>query len=212
VFLSDLENISFAIGKLGYAASQDKENVSGGALPRGSESAGAKELVAQTVAGPQIIGLPVDADFQLPLNQEQMVFQARPWRTVIGNARARFELALKGLGSQSLGGWRHRTPPEPNGWICPDRLRASADERDKVILNHVHQPRHGQAIGRTELAQHARRRAHLCVLKPGEGGAAHVTASCKLVQRPTALRAQTLEALGNQPVNGGIIRVGTFHI
>jgi hypothetical protein len=192
--------------------SQEKENVSGSALLRGSESAGAKELVAQTVAGPQIIGLLVNADLQLSLNQEQMVFQARPWRTAIGDVRARFEFALKDLASQSLSGWGHRTPPEPDALVYPDRLHASADKRGKVILNHVHQPRHGQAIGRAELAQHARRWAHLCVLKPGEGGATHVAASCKLVQRPTALSAQVLEALGNQSVNRGILRVDVSHI
>jgi hypothetical protein len=206
------EHLDGNVSVSGHAASQDKENISGGALLRGSESARAKELVAQAVAGPQIIGLPVDADFQLSLNQKQMVFQARPWRTVIGDARAWFEFALKGLGGQSLSGRGHRTPPEPDRWVCPDRLHAAADDRGEVILNHVHQPRHGQAIGRAELAQHARSWAYLCVLKPGEGGAAHIAASCKLVQRPTARSAQTLEALCNQPVNGGSIQVGVFHI
>jgi hypothetical protein len=55
----------------GHAASHDKQNVSGPEVFGGGEGAGAEKLIAQAVTGPQIMGLPVDGDFQLALDEEQ---------------------------------------------------------------------------------------------------------------------------------------------
>jgi hypothetical protein len=52
----------------------DKKQISGGAVCWSGEGARARDLVAQAVAGLQLVGLALDANFQLSFNHEQMVF------------------------------------------------------------------------------------------------------------------------------------------
>src|SRR5271170_5396279 len=62
-----------------------------------------------------------------------------------------------------------------------------------------------------EPPEHRRRRAHLAVLDPRQGGAAHSAPRGKLIERPAPRPPQRAQALGEAQV-GGVVRGGeSFH-
>ena len=140
------------------------------------------------------------------------MLQSWPRRTVVGDARAWIELAFEGFGRQCPGRRRHRAPPEPDVRIGPDRLLAPGDYGSKPVLDHAHQSRHGQAVGRAQLAEDVRRRADLGVLEARQGSAAYRAASRQLVQRPAAIGPQRSQALGNPSIDRVILQYPLFHI
>src|SRR3546814_17519928 len=70
-------------GVAGHSVSHHEENVSGREPVGGSEDAGAEEPVAQAVAGTQSVDLSVDGEFQLPLDQKQMMIETMPRGAIV---------------------------------------------------------------------------------------------------------------------------------
>ena len=72
----------------------DHENeIASGSLLRRSEGARTEELITQAVAGLELMALAADGDFELALEQKQMMLEAGLRHVVISDARARSKLA-----------------------------------------------------------------------------------------------------------------------